>query len=178
MTEVWLKVAGARDRDSEWVLFLNEKGGYLENARERIVLNFDRADAPAHFIFPSFLQSIKNLGIRTDDGDVVWFLPHVGPIATIKKYLHGAIAAQGPKAIRSLRLRGWLLLLAGLTLTLGSTALSIISLIAAHTNPEGGRYVLAFGLIIAGLVLTSRGVVHLSNAGRAARHTAKEEEED
>jgi hypothetical protein len=128
--------------------------------------SFSRAEAEARFVLPSFWESIKDLGVRGDTGDVVWFVPDGESVARIKTYLHGALAAQGRAAISAVRRRGWLLVLAGVGITALAVSVMVASMARAFGNPEGGKYYVTIGGIVFGLLVLSRGVAALVKASR------------
>jgi hypothetical protein len=119
-------------------------------------------------VLPSFWESVKDLRVRVDSGDIVWFVPDKANIAQIKAYLHGALAAQGPEVVRAVRRKGWLLVLAGVGITAAAIFVMVASMARAFGNPEGGTYYVTIGSTVFGLIVLSRGVAALTRAGRAA----------
>jgi hypothetical protein len=169
MPRLYLRCKDRRFQDEEWELVLKERGVSLIDPDGEVWASFPRRQAEERFVFPSFWESVKDLGVKDDEGTVLWFVPDSDNIARIKDYLHVALADQGPEAIAALRRKGWLLVLGGAALTLGSLGLTAVTLALALTSQQGGTYIVAGGAAIFGLILVARGVGALVKGGHAAR---------
>jgi hypothetical protein len=72
-----------------WELQLGEEEALLVDSEQRVMAVLPRHEAAERFVFPSFWQSVTNLGILTDEGKVAWFRPKKSAIKQIKYYLQG-----------------------------------------------------------------------------------------
>jgi hypothetical protein len=169
MAKLSLRCKDKRFAKGDWLLALDEVGGALTDPEGATRANFSRAEAAARFVLPSFWESVKDLGVRADSGDVVWFVPDRESVARVQSYLYGALGTQGPAAIRALRIKGWLLVLAGIGVTLVAVLVMVGSMARAFGNPEGGKYYVTIGAAVFGLIVLSRGIVALTKASRAER---------
>jgi hypothetical protein len=151
----------------DWLLTLSDDGGELVDAAGSPQAEFPYAQAERRFVFPSFWQSIKHLGVVTDNGSVAWFVPEGEHLETIKHYLGGALAAQGPAAIDALRWKAWAQVVGGTALLLFAVIGSAITILEAFGNPGGGRYIVAIGVLALGGTLLARGLAALGRARRA-----------
>lgn len=161
-----------KDRNApqgEWTLLLKNNGGWLLDPENQCWASFRHADAEQRFVFPSFWQSIKDLGIVTDEGDVLWFKPKRSAIAEIREYLGSALASQGAEAIRSVSQHAWLSILGGLAVLCFGTVGSCVSLAVAFGNSAGGAFVIAIGVIAAGGTWLAKGIHSLNRVRRAKR---------
>jgi hypothetical protein len=78
----------AKKKSTEtWRLELGEDEVFLINSEEQLMGAIPRSEATGRFIFPSFWESVRNLGVLTDEGKVVWFERNKTAIRQIKKYL-------------------------------------------------------------------------------------------
>lgn len=168
MAAISLQCKDKRFSKGVWVLELDEGGASLTDSEGITRAVFLHAEAQGRFVLPSFWESIKDLGVRSDSGDTIWFVPDGATIAQIQTYLHGALAAQGPEAIRALRRKGWLMVFAGGGFALVSILVMMVSMARAFGNPAGGTYYVTIGATVFGLIVLSRGVAALSKAIDAA----------
>jgi hypothetical protein len=174
MPKLYLRCRDKRQGD-EWLLKLSETGGQLVDANGTPQATISHVEAENRFVFPSFWQSIKDLGIVVDTGNTVWFAPETDHLDQIRDFLGGALARQGPEAIGALQRKAWFQVIAGAILALIAIVGTLGSLIVALTNSAGGTYVIAIGILALGGTLLARGLAALSRAQRAL---AEREQED
>jgi hypothetical protein len=70
-----------------WHLDMTEQQVLLIDAEEQVIAAISRHGGRARLVFPSFWQSIKNLGILADDGQVHWFQAEKATIKKLKRYV-------------------------------------------------------------------------------------------
>jgi hypothetical protein len=151
-----------------WWITLREDGVFLwDPLAGGYRVSFPRAEAEKRLALPSFAESIMDFGVRTDDGQTLWFQQNKELIAEGKAYLHGALAARGPEAIRALRTQGWLMAVGGAALGLACLFITVATMIAAYASRTGGSYYVLTGGAIFGIIIFSRGVAALRSARRA-----------
>lgn len=167
MKEIILDCIDKRFPRGDWVLVLGEEKARLLDDEDVQQAEFPHAEAHERVVYPSFTQSVKNLGIVTVRHGTVWFAPKERVIARLREYQASALAALGPDAIRALRRRGRWWLLGGIALLTLAAVGTIVSL-ANAIGGGGGRAVFGIGILVSGVVLTARGVSILKQAGRAA----------
>jgi hypothetical protein len=170
MAKLSLRCKDKRFSKGDWLLALDQEAGALTDPDGVTRASFPHAEAAARLVLPNFWESVKDIGVRADSGDVVWFVPDRENVARIQSYLHGALAAQGPAAISALRTRGWLLALAGVGITVVAVVVMVASMSRALGNQGGGEYYVTIGATIFGLIVLSRGVAALTKASRADRN--------
>jgi hypothetical protein len=176
MPKLVLRCKDKREPRGDWLLSLKDRGVTLTDPEGEVRASFRRDRADSRLVLPSFWESVKDLGVKDDDGTVLWFYPEKEDIADIKEYLHGALAAQGPEAVAALRRKGWLLTVLGALIALGSLAVMVVTMLLAFSSPEGGTYFVTLGAVVAGLIVLSRGITALVRAGRADREIANWED--
>ena len=169
MAQIVLRCKDKRFPKGDWLLAVDNTGATLTDSEGVTRAVFPHAEAAERFILPSFWQSIKDLGVRADSGDIIWFIPKASGIGQIKTYLDGTLAAQGSEAIRAFRRRGWLLVLVGGGITGMAIFVMVASMARAFGNPQGGEYYVTIGSIVFGLIVLSRGIAALTRASRAVR---------
>ena len=173
MAKLSLRCRDKRQGD-EWLLKLSDSGGQLVDAARTPQAAISHTEAEKRFVFPSFWQSIKDLGIVLDNGNTVWFAPETDHLDRIRDFLNGALARQGPKAIRALQRIAWFQVIAGAVLALIAIAGTVGALIVAFTSHAGGRYAGAIGLLAFGGALFARGLAALGRARRALEEREQE----
>jgi hypothetical protein len=174
MAKVWLRCKDKRFPQGDWLLVLHAEGGTLTNSEDIVRANSPPEHAHERFQFPSFWESVTNLGVRTDKGELVSFVPDAAAVAQIKEYLQHALAAQGSDAVRGARTKGWWMIVGGLAVTVVALVVMAATMVLAFTNPEGGYYFVTIGIVIAGVILLVRGVVVLNRANQAAQIAAED----
>lgn len=167
MMQLVLRCKDKRFLKGDWLLAVDNKEVTLTDSEDIIRIAFSHAEAAGRFTFPSFWESIRDLGIRADNGDIIWFVPKANNIARIKTYLDRALATQGPAAIGAIRRRGWRFVLAGSGVTGLAIFVMVASMVRAFGNPQGGEYYVTIGSMVSGLILLSRGIAALKKASRA-----------
>lgn len=167
MAELRLRCVDKKLPRGGWLLLLGDDGVRLLDGEDEEWAAFPQAAAHERFIFPSFWQSVKHLGVVTARQGTLWFDADERAVARIREYLAGALAAQGPEAIRAIRRRGRWWLYGGITLIVLGVVGLVVSL-AVAVGGGGTRAVPGIGLLVAGAVVTARGGAILSQANRAA----------
>jgi hypothetical protein len=84
-----VKPADKKRKNETWRLELGADEAFLIDAQEQILARMQRSEASTRFVFPSFWQSVRNLGVLGDDGTVVWLQPDKAAVRAIKAYLKG-----------------------------------------------------------------------------------------
>jgi hypothetical protein len=156
-----------RGKGEWWLLRLGEDSVELFDADDRRVTVFATEDAVQRLKLPSFWESIKELGVVRDDGEVLWFRPDKKAVRVVRDFLDWSVYAQGPEAVRALRVRGWLMIAGGI----GLIALGVVLLLAwERLNDQPGRRRRIFGVpIVFGLITIYFGIALLRRAARASR---------
>jgi hypothetical protein len=152
----------------EFELLLDDQGVVLSNAAGETEASFSRAEAHRRFKFPSFFESTRHFGVRGDHDKLFWFVPDRECIDAVRDYLDDTLAAKGPGAISSLRIKGWLFIFAGIVLTLVGIALFVWELVTAIRGNNNTWTYGALGSGVLGLILFARGIAAVAKARRAS----------
>ncbi|MGE0529426.1 MAG: hypothetical protein AB7P49_20410 [Bdellovibrionales bacterium] len=71
-----------------WDLELDEDMAVLVNDDDEVLATIPFDETTGRIVFPSFWESVRNLGILADDGKVIWFKPEKSAIKEIKYHLN------------------------------------------------------------------------------------------
>jgi hypothetical protein len=157
-----------------WTLDLGDDRAEIRDAAGNVRGEYTSAEAAEQFLLPSFSESIKQLRAPID-GELWYFdVPRDG-LKQIKAYLDRAVVAVGPEAIRAVRNQALRDCLIGLGGVLVGTVLTVGSYLRAAQNPDGGGYVITYGLILFGLIMLGKGVYGFLRYGRLQKLSPRDE---
>ena len=120
---------------------------------------------------PSFSENIKYFAILLD-GTFHRFEVSKQDLRAIQALINRTIVSQGPEAIRSVKNRAIRDTLLGVLSVVVGVALTLGSYMAAAKKPEGGTYIINYGLILFGLVALGKGIYGFMNY-RALRRLSR-----
>jgi hypothetical protein len=146
-----------KHKGERWVLDLGDEDAEVRDASRDVRAQFTHEEAAGKFLLPSFSESIKQFRVPID-GELWYFDVEKSDLKEIKTYINQAVVAAGPEAVAAVRnvaIRDSLIGLACVAAGVGLTALSFVQ---AAQNPQEGRYVVTYGLILGGLVMLGKGV--------------------
>ena len=158
-----------RERKGElWSLDLGGETVVVRNTAGTPVGQFTPEEAIGHFQMPSFSENIKYFGVSLG-GTVHRFDVPKAVLQEIKALINRSIASAGPEAVRSVRNRAIRDILIGAACTVGGVVLTIGSYMSAANKPGGGKYTIAYGLVLFGLVMLGKGIYSFMQYGQVQR---------
>jgi len=140
-----------------WTLDLSDDGALIRDAGGNVRAQFTRDQAAGQFLLPSFSESVKQFRAPVD-GELWYFNVARGDLKQIKAFIDQAVVAAGPEAVGAVRnrsIRDALIGIGGVGL---GVALTVSSYLHASQDPQGGGYVVTWGLVLFGLVMIGKGV--------------------
>ncbi len=168
MYDVPLRCMTKAYKGSIWTLrFADDGNALLLDPQGGLVQIIEPQLAQGAFTFPSFTSSIKNLHIATANGTFE-FAPDAEALRTIKAYMDQSLLNSGNSAaeIAKLRKAGMKELLGGLGLSVGGIVVTAGTYLAAASSRGGGRYFIAHGVVLWGIIMACRGGAKMARAGR------------
>lgn len=146
-----------KHKNEVWTLDLNDDGAQILDASGDVRAQFTRDQAAGQFLLPSFSESVKQFRAPID-GELWYFNVARDDLKQIKAYIDQAVVAAGPEAVSAVRnraIRDALIGVGGVGL---GVALSVGSYLHAAEDPQGGEYVVTWGLVLFGLVMIGKGI--------------------
>lgn len=132
------------------------------------VAEFTPAQAAETFRFPSFSQSTKYLAVPVGETHLEFDLAK-REMGEVRSFVDLNTLASGPEGIAKLRMKGYRDIAIGLGAIVLGVGLTVMSYMAAASNPNGGKYWVTYGFVIYGLISAGRGVYHLNHAAKLAK---------
>ena len=176
MTELELICVDKEYSRTVWVLSLSDDGAVLKDPDDVIRARIRPLDADQSLLVPGFWLSISHLGVVTDDGVTVSFLPKSSHVAEFQRFRAisvaeqiGQLAKQGPRAVNRAKLVALGLILGGVLLVITPIVLVVEFEDMWAALPLRLAKYLIWGTVILGIISVVSGVVNLSRALRAAK---------
>lgn len=163
-----MKCCHVKHKGEIWHLDLGGEGAAVRDPAGNVRAEFTPEEAAGSFKLPSFSESIKQFRLPVD-GQEWYFDVDKDGLRQIKAFMDAAVVAAGPGAINALRTAALRDLVLGVLVTLGGIGLTVFGYMKAANDPQGGKYYVTYGLVIAGLVMVGRGIVNLSRYNRLKR---------
>ena len=155
-----------KDRLNEiWTLDLDEDKAVFTDAGGVVVAALDPEEAVSLFRMPSFSESIKYFGLRTETG-LRQFNFNKADLKQIKHFVNRTIAAAGPEAVAAVKRKAIRDLLIGGACVAGGIVVSVLAYVDAASNPEGGRYAIFYGVVFFGLIMVGKSIVGFKQYAR------------
>jgi hypothetical protein len=140
-----------------WTLDLGDDRAEIRDAAGNVRGEYTPTEAAEQFLLPIFSESVKQFRALID-GELWYFdVPRDG-LQQIKAYRDRAVVTVGPEAVRAVRNQALRDSLIGLGGVVAGVVLTVGSFLRAAQNPDGGGYVITYGLILFGLVMLGKGV--------------------
>jgi hypothetical protein len=137
------------DLDGEQAVFLNTDGD--------VVAEVGPEQALALFQMPSFSESIKYFGLRTEDG-ILQFEVSKEALKQIKLFVNRTIASAGPEAVAAVRNKAIRDTVIGIAAVVGGLGVTAYGYLAAAMSPGGGKYTVFWGIVLLGVIMIGKGI--------------------
>jgi hypothetical protein len=162
-------------REGKWHFHENGDGMDVLDAKGVRVCWFPFEAADDRFLLPSFWRSIKNIGVKLDDGSTVWFEKDRRTVARVKDFLDEAVVSRGPAAVQALWKKAWMYSFLGLgALISGCLAFAVLK--GVFAIERRGAYYGVAALVLYGIGQAAWGISNLFRAARLRRWLREEEE--
>jgi hypothetical protein len=148
------------NRRDVWQLHLNPVEVVLVEPSGEVAARINASNGAGRVQFPSAFGN-KNLGIRTDDGNVRWFLRDGPALAQIRSHLDALLPGRGPSAQAAQRMRACACIVGGLLIAMAAIIATVLSISA-----QGNVISLFIGPALGGIGLGSYGILLLNRGPR------------
>ena len=153
-----LKLTPTRGERMPWTLVLSREGVRLFDPSGKLISKFRSEDSDIAFPHSSFWMRRTQLRILGNDGTFYDFIAQKGTIREIQAYLDTSLNQGSIPAIGAFRKRRYRQLAFGSASAIAGTALTARGYLSASSSPQGGMYLIFWGLILYGLVDMWRGI--------------------
>ena len=170
MTAIELHGVGKENKGKSWVLDLTDQAAVLSTQEGQEIQRFAREQAGEQFLLPHFGGEIKHFTIDLGERKAQFKVSRQG-LKAIRGFLLQSIADMGPEAVDAMKSAAIRNIAIGIGASAVGIGITVAGYMAAASAPQGGRYMVFYGLILWGVFMLFRGFSLFGTYRRLMRET-------